>query len=319
MRPALLVLLAALLWGTTGTAQALGPTGLNPLLVGAGRLVLGGALLAAFATITGAWRDGAGATSAGRVATPAPQHRAGLPWLALAISAGCVATYQLCFFAAVERAGVAVGTLIAIGSAPVFTGLVGWLTRQGRPGSAWFAATALAVAGAALLVLGAPTGDAGRRSGGTADLLGMALALGAGLSYAGYAVGGKRMVDRMHSPTAAMAAVFGAGGALLLPVLVAVLLADPPPTERLAGATTVIIYLAVIPTALAYLLFGRGLAALPAALVATLSLAEPLVASTLGVVVLGEPMTAVRAAGALLIFTGLGLSVLAARPRTLSG
>ncbi len=40
-----LVLLAAVLFGTTGTAQALGPEG-SPLTVGAARVAVGAALLA---------------------------------------------------------------------------------------------------------------------------------------------------------------------------------------------------------------------------------------------------------------------------------
>src|ERR1700685_4509757 len=39
-----------------------------------------------------------------------------------------VACYQLCFFSAVRLTGVAIGTVVAIGSAPVFTGLISRLT-----------------------------------------------------------------------------------------------------------------------------------------------------------------------------------------------
>ena len=44
MSPRVAVLLAAVLFGTTGTAQALGPDGAAPLTVGAARIVVGGAL-----------------------------------------------------------------------------------------------------------------------------------------------------------------------------------------------------------------------------------------------------------------------------------
>jgi DME family drug/metabolite transporter len=62
------------------------------------------------------------------------------------LTALCTAIYQVCFFAGVERAGVAVGTLIAIGSGPVLTGLLArWLLAErglgecgsSRPGCAW--------------------------------------------------------------------------------------------------------------------------------------------------------------------------------------
>jgi drug/metabolite transporter (DMT)-like permease len=48
-----LVLLAAVLFGTTGTAQALGPDGTSPLTVGASRIAIGGAALVAIAHIWG--------------------------------------------------------------------------------------------------------------------------------------------------------------------------------------------------------------------------------------------------------------------------
>ena len=44
---ALFVLLGAMLWGTTGTSQALAPAGATPLAVGALRVAIGGAALLA--------------------------------------------------------------------------------------------------------------------------------------------------------------------------------------------------------------------------------------------------------------------------------
>lgn len=302
MLPALLVLAAALLWGTTGTAQALGPAGLDPLLVGAGRLALGGALLTGFALATGALRSHPSAT--------APRR-----WFDLAMPAGCVAAYQLCFFAGVARAGVAVGTLIAIGSAPVFTGVLSWLAGQGRPSRPWLIATVLAVVGCVALVAGRPAdGSTGTEASAPAiiDLWGVALALGAGLAYAGSAVGSKRLVTRMGSPTGAMAAVFGLAGLLLLPLLV-VRLAAGGAGDSPVATLGVLVYLAAVPTALAYLLFGRGLASLHPSVAATLSLAEPLVAAALGVGLLGEPVTGVRVVGAVLIFAGLAASMVTGR------
>jgi DME family drug/metabolite transporter len=283
---ALLVLAAAVLFGTTGTAQALGPDGLDPLLVGGGRVVLGGALLAALAAVSGGLR---GFSS--------------WPRLPLLIGAAGVAGYQVCFFAGVATAGVAVGTVVTIGSAPAFTGLLAWAYGQGRPSGRWTVATLLAVAGCAVLVLG---GGASR-----VDPVGVLLALGSGLGYAGYAVAAKRLLDEGHPPVGVMGATFGAGGLLLVPVLLllgAAPLADP-------GALGVILYLAVVPTAIAYVLYARGLQHLTAATAATLTLAEPVVAAMLGVVLLHEPVTPARLVGAGLVLGGL-LVVGAARRRT---
>jgi DME family drug/metabolite transporter len=111
-----LVLAAAVLWGTTGTARALAPAGASPLSVGAVRIAVGAAALVALARLRGELR------------------RLG-SWPAVPVAAGvaAVAGYQLAFFSAVARTGVAVGTMVAIGSAPVLAGLLAWLVRGERP------------------------------------------------------------------------------------------------------------------------------------------------------------------------------------------
>src|SRR4051812_43948335 len=120
----LMVLFAAICFGTTGTAQALGPDGLAPAGVGAARILVGGALLV---LIGGSLRK--------------------LPRGPLALAAAAVATYQVSFFAAVADTGVAVGTIVAIGSAPALAGALEWVVTRHPPTKAWAAATALAVAG----------------------------------------------------------------------------------------------------------------------------------------------------------------------------
>src|SRR6476469_8073439 len=95
------VLLAAICFGTTGTAQAVGP-GASPVAVGAGRLVFGGLLLVLVARTL-------------RARLP----RIGPPLIGMAMA---VAVYQLSFFAAIRLTGVAVGTVVAIGTGPAAAG-----------------------------------------------------------------------------------------------------------------------------------------------------------------------------------------------------
>ncbi|MGW0450659.1 EamA family transporter [Streptosporangium sandarakinum] len=115
---------AAVLWGTAGTAGLLA-AGVHPVSLAAARLVVGGLVLAA-------------------VAGPAVRS---LPHRGLLVAAAlAVAAYQLCFFGAVSRTGVAVGTVVAIGSGPVFAGLLTWLLDRVRPTRRWVGATAAAVA-----------------------------------------------------------------------------------------------------------------------------------------------------------------------------
>jgi drug/metabolite transporter, DME family len=283
------VLTAAVLFGTTGTAQALGPD-IEPIAVGTARIVVGAALLAVVALAAG--RAGGGRAGV--------RLQLGFGDRRLIFLAGVfVAAYQASFFAAVADTGVAVGTVVALGSAPAFTGLVGRAFAGERLQRRWFAATALACAGVCLLTLG---GD----SGGDASAPGIALALVAGAGYAGYAVVGKHLLDRGGSPEGVMAAVFGTGAVILLPVLAAT------PTGELFSANGLMLagYLGAVTTALAYVLFAKGLRHIGASETATLTLAEPVTAMALGFLVLGERPGTVAVLGAALVLAGLALLAL---------
>ena len=164
-----------------------------------------------------------------------------------------MAGYQLCFFAAVHDTGVAVGTVAALGSAPAFTGLGGWLVDRTRPGSAWAVATGLAAVGVALMALSG--------SGQEVSVPGVALALGAGASYAVFTLAGKRLLDAGAGGDRVMAGVFTLGALLLVPVLITGDLDWLASTGGLAMA----LWLGAVPTAVAYILFAHGLRRLPRA------------------------------------------------------
>jgi drug/metabolite transporter, DME family len=279
-----LVLAAAVLWGTTGTARALAPAAASPLSVGAVRIAVGGAALVVVARLLGGLRRGAG-----------------WPVGPVVAGAAAVAGYQLAFFSAVARTGVAVGTMVAIGVAPPLAGLLAWVTRGERPGHRWYGATALAVAGGGLLAV---AGQAVRFSPA-----GMALALAAGAAYAVVAVAAKQLLAG-HGQVEVMAVLFAGGALLLLPVA-ALLPLGWLATPRGALAA---LHLGLLATAAAYVLFAAGLGRVSVATAATMSLAEPLVAATLGVLVLGERLTLAGLAGATLLIAGLAL--LAGAPAT---
>jgi DME family drug/metabolite transporter len=280
------VLLGAAAWGSTGTAAHLAPAGASSESIGAARIALGGLLLLAFAVSTPGRRlDIRRLLAAGRRARTT-----------LVLAAVAVGGYQLCFFTAVRMTGVAIGTVVAIGSAPVFTGALSRLAGGPRLDIRWMAATAAAVAGCVVLVTG---GQAGGVSAG-----GVGLALAAGCCYAIYAVAASRLIRGGNSETAVMGLLFGAAALLLAPVLAA-----GSPGWLLTGrGLAVTAYLGVVTTALAYLLYGRGLRTVSAPVAVTLGLAEPVVAAILGLVVLGERLTITDFVGLALV--GLALATL---------
>jgi drug/metabolite transporter, DME family len=280
-----LVLLSALCFGTTGTAQALGPHA-SPAAVGAARVLVGGFLLVVVAR------------RFGRLAAVPCSTRVVLA------GAAAVAGYQLTFFAAVDKTGVAVGTVVALGSGPVFAGLLGRVVHHESLTARWWVATGLAVAGVILLIA----------AGSAAHVrpAGLVLALAAGLCYASYTVAAKGLLAAGHAPEAVMARIFGIAALGLFPVLIF----NQPGDLASAGGVALAIYLGAIPTALAYVLFARGLRHLPAGEVATLTLAEPLTAAALGAVALGERPDVLALGGVALVLAGLGALAIPRRVRS---
>lgn len=276
-RGILLILLAAILWGTTGTSQAVAPSGAHPLTIGALRLAVGGGALLLLALLRG----------------QITRNCFRLPGTTL-LAALLVAAYQLSFFKAVAVTGVAVGTMVAIGSGPLFAGVLASIFHSERPDRRWIIATTIAVIGLLVLFIPVPGSVLQVKTAG------VLLALTAGASYAGYTLAIKRLLPG-NSSDAVIAVVFTLGGILLSPFLF---------HSDLSWSVTpngllVILHLGLVTTALAYLLFARGLRTVPTVHAVTLSLAEPLTAATLGILVLREKVTVTGSIGMGLVLAGL--------------
>ncbi|RKN05806.1 DMT family transporter [Streptomyces radicis] len=285
-----LVLAAATLWGTTGTAAHLAPEAASALSIGAATMGVGGLLT--FAT-------------AGRSALAVLRGGAEALRCAL-LGALCVVVYPLAFYTSMAWAGVAVGTVVSIGSAPVVAALLERTLDGARLTGRWLGATACAGAGCLALVAGGPVDGGGDRMAA-----GVALGLLTGASYAAYACAGARLIRRGHSSRASMGVLFGLAATVLLPVL----MATGGPLVGEPRGVAVVAYLAVVPMWLAYALFGAGLARVSASTATTLSLFEPVVAAALGVVVVGERLGGLAWAGVALIVAGLALMTARRRSR----
>lgn len=275
----ILILSAAMLWGTTGTSQAFAPTGSTPMTIGALRLVVGGIFLFIIAIV----RD--------------RKFYRNLPMKPVLAAGIFVAAYQIFFFWGVSLTGVAVGTIVGIGSSPVFAGILGLLLLKEKLQPKWFAATTCSIMGCALL--------AGSSSTLTISIPGILLSAGAGLSYAIFTIFIKILLPGRRAG-AVTAVVFCTGAVLILPLLYG---ADLGWTLQPTGFL-VIMHLGIIATGISYILFSRGLAMTQASTAVTLSLAEPVTAGMLGVFVLGEQLSFIAWCGVFCILLGLAILVL---------
>ncbi|WP_335939276.1 DMT family transporter [Streptomyces sp. PTD5-9] len=294
---AVAVLVASVLWGTTGTAATFAP-GVGPLAIGAAAMGLGGLLQAAVA--------------GPRVLRARDDLRA--RWRTVLIGGAGVALYPLAFYTSMRLAGVAVGTVVSIGSAPLASALIERLVDRRRLTRRWMAGAGLGLAGTVLLCA-AEAARAGSGSGaGSAagTVAGVGLGLLAGVTYAVYAWAAHRLITHGVPSRAAMGAVFGLGGLMLVPVLLAT---GAPLTASWTNAG-VGLYMALVPMFTGYVLFGFGLARVPVSTATTLSLLEPAVAAVFAVLVVGERLPAAGWAGIVLVIACLGvLTVPARRPR----
>ncbi|ALO99396.1 Drug/metabolite transporter permease [Streptomyces hygroscopicus subsp. limoneus] len=288
------MLAASVLWGTTGTAATFAPE-VGPLAIGAVAMGLGGLLQALVA--------------ARPIARHAPRLREQRGTVLL--GAVSVAVYPLAFYTSMHLAGVAVGTVVSLGTAPLASALTERVMDGHRLTRRWTAAAALGLLGTALLCVAeaAHAGAGTGRASMAATLLGVGLGLVAAATYALYSWAAHRLITRRIPSRAAMGAVFGLGGLLLLPVLLAT---GAPLTGSWSNAA-VGAYMALIPMFTGYVLFGWGLAHVPASTATTLSLLEPAVAAVLAVLVVGERLPAAGWAGIALVIACL--TVLTAAPR----
>ena len=211
----------------------------------------------------------------------------------------CLTVYQPLFFLGTARNGVAVGTVVALGSAPILAGLLEWALTRRVPSATWMLATALATAGVVLLGFGGEAGGAG----GT-DPIGVLGSIGAGAVVRGHrqrAAAAARRAGGIRSPSSAR-------WARAQPLLSAFVL----PFVDLAwlGTTSGLVmalWLGFATIAIAYILFTWGLSGLTAATAATLTLGEPLTASILGITVLDERLSALAIIGLVVLAGGLAL------------
>ncbi|HYP73667.1 MAG TPA: EamA family transporter [Microbacterium sp.] len=304
-----LVVVGALCWGTGGLSGALlgGEAQLGAGAVAAYRLIGGGLAVLLGLVVVEAVRPRGRLRVASRAA-----------WGRVGAVAGLIAVFQAAYFQAVYLVGVAVATLVTLGMAPVLVAGAQAVRRRRFPGARVLLAIGCAVVGLVLLVLvGRPasspdiTGGAepsagwvAAGSGAAVVVPGVAFALLAAVAFASLVIVNRRPVHGM-GPLVMTGVAFAAGGVLLLPLAAVVGGLAVPAT---AAGWGWLVFLAIVPTALAYALYFTGLpgaGATPAALAALL---EPLAAAVLAVVVLHERLGVAGWLGAALLVVAVVLA-----------
>ncbi len=274
----IVVLLAGVLFGTTGAARIFSDVQASSTSIAAARLGIGAIGLVAVTTMQRGAAELIALWKRPRV------------WI-MGVS---VATYMATFFAAVQLAGAAVASLVSISLAPLLAGTIARMFGSPWPGRIWAISTALAVVG--IVLLSAPTSS----QTGDHRVLGALSAAVAAAAYAFYTVVGARLVDEGSHATDGLAASFSIGAVLLFPFL-----AMDFHWMLTPHGLALALWLGVASTTLSYILFGVGITHLAPGVVATLLLSEPFVATMFGVFLLNEPMALRGWFGCILILIGL--------------
>jgi len=273
-----LILLAAILWGTTGTTQALAPDTAHPIAIGATRLAVGGLFLLLILIVRRQlnFKD--------------------WPIKATVLASLSMAFYQPLFFSAVAITGVAIGTVVAIGSAPILSGLLEWMYLKNRPSKVWWFSTFLSILGCLMLFM--------NKESVYVDPVRILMALGAGLSFASYTLASRDLVKK-YSSLSVVAVVFILSAICLSPFL---FIFDMSWIMSFRGVG-VSLQLGIMATGVAYFLFAKGLTHVSSSTAVTLALVEPLTAALLGVFMLGENLGTTSWFGIFLLILGIGILI----------
>lgn len=280
------ILLAAFLWGTSGTVASFSK-GLSPIAIGTISLGFGG-LIHAFISISLIKKNN----------HLLKQHKK-----ILFIGVLATTIYPLAFYSSLSLAGIAIGTVISIGSAPLFAALLEYFCDQKKLSVKWLISFILGVIGIVFLTLG--EGGHKQITDQFNQIVGIFLGVIAGITYAIYSWIAKKLIGHGIDARATMGIVFGISALILLPTLFFT-------GSNLLNYSInwgVAVYLAVIPMFLGYFLFSLGLKKIATSKAITLSLFEPFVATLLAIFVVGEHLSLMGYLGLTLIFICIFLLV----------
>ncbi|MFN4142400.1 DMT family transporter [Aestuariivirga sp.] len=284
-----LVMLAAVLWATVGVASELVPVdqALPQDVYGFVRTLVAGPviLLIAFA--------------AGGRKSIAPRRGSGASFAVFGL---CCAVFQLCLFRSFEHLGVTITVFLTVCLPPVIA--LGWAAARRSEAVSAQLLLAFTLAAGGLLVFVSEDLAGGS---GSSTLLGLGLSAAASVAFVVMTAAGRSLAAD-HSPML----VAGWGLIAAAVVLFAVVAAGVPNVgEVLAAAAgswqnaSLLLYLGLGPTALAYICYCSGMARCSSAIPGLVaSMIEPAVAALLALLLLNEALSVWQA-------TGCGIMMLA--------
>ena len=303
-----LICLAAVLWGTSGTTMILMTqvAPMNPLVVAFWRLAIASPFLLLCATI----KHFSIVKSFHSSSTPpylSVPPSTSFPWRPYLGLGACMATYQACYFLAVPLAGVAITALVSICSSPIFITLFAAKFLGEKLNLKVYLSLGLGLVGTSLLVINPQS----TTNQGWQFLGGILLALGAGFSYAAYAVGAKAVIKKLD-PFTVLALSFTSAALMLSPALVFVSSQINNQTNSLNTQNwqlqaPFLLYLGLVSTGVAYLIYMQGLKSTTATVAGIAVLLEPLTATCLGILVFRETMGINSAIGGLLLLGAIAI------------
>lgn len=223
--------------------------------------------------------------------------RATLKQLLLSFAVGtCMFTTALCYFNAISMTGISVACVL-MNTSPIFVVLYSvFFLGEGLSMRKGCAVAAIMVG--VIFVSGAFGGDA------TFNLTGCLVGMVSGISYATYTVLTKKAMMLDIDPMTLMFYGF------LFQAVVSLFISEP---FKIAGYVKaaplkiipLLLCMAVVACVIPYLFCTVSLKSLPAGIVSSMGVIEPLTSAVVGIAIFGEPFTAYTAVGIVLILASI--------------
>ena len=292
-------LLASCLWGGMYVVSRASFGAIPPITLAALRVAIGGLTLWIALRIAARRKHAAEGAAASVTWTRRDAWRGF--WCGVVVAA-CIVTQ----FLGTDLASAHDGALLTTVT-PVFVAPLAWLLLRERPGWRIVAGMLVALAGVAIVVATQTGGGSGSRA--TVPLLGDALLLFSALAWALFTVLGAPLVRRFSALAASTTATLWSILFLapLVPVELALRPHDAPDISLTPGSLAAVLYLAWGATALAWLLWYRGVAKLEAGVAAVFFFAQPVVGGLLSGLLLDETLPPGFWLGGLVLAAGIVL------------